>query len=60
MTWLPRGSVQFKMSCRSSFTLIMSLVLEEVLDFAAGELGFLSQHAPQNFFASTDYIYHHH
>lgn len=38
----------------------MSLVLEEVLDFAAGELGFLSQHAPQNFFASTDYIYHHH
>lgn len=58
--WLPRGSVQFKMSCRSSFTLIMSLVLEEVLDFAAGELGFLSQHAPQNFFASTDYIYHHH
>ena len=37
----------------------MSLVLEEVLDFAAGELGFLSQHALQNFFASTDYIYHH-
>ena len=30
MTWLPRGSVQFKMSCSSSFTLIMSLVLEEV------------------------------